>query len=79
MITRVDFELAHGDRDELRARVMEVRAKRAARQPRGVPNAGSIFKNPPGNFAGRLLESAGMKGHAHGWRGVFRRSTRISS
>jgi UDP-N-acetylmuramate dehydrogenase len=62
VITRVDFELAPGDRDSLWARVMELRGKRAARQPRGMPNAGSVFKNPPGNFAGRLLESAGLKG-----------------
>ena len=62
VITRVDFELAYGDRDELRARVVDLRSKRAARQPRGVPNAGSVFKNPPGNFAGRLLESVGLKG-----------------
>jgi UDP-N-acetylmuramate dehydrogenase len=62
VITRVDFELRHGDRDELRGRVADLRSKRAARQPRGLPNAGSVFKNPPGNFAGRLLESAGLKG-----------------
>ncbi len=62
VITRVDFQLAHGDRDELRARVTDLHSKRAARQPRGLPNAGSVFKNPPGNFAGRLLESAGLKG-----------------
>src|SRR5271156_4420309 len=62
VITRVDFELERGDREQLRARVAELKAKRAARQPRGLPNAGSIFKNPPGNFAGKLLEGAGLKG-----------------
>src|SRR5271155_1388142 len=62
VITRVDFELAHGDREGLATRVVELKSKRAARQPRGVPNAGSIFKNPPGNFAGKLLEGAGLKG-----------------
>jgi UDP-N-acetylmuramate dehydrogenase len=62
VITRVDFELQAGDREQLRARVAELHQKRAARQPRGVPNAGSIFKNPPGTFAGKLLEGAGLKG-----------------
>lgn len=62
VITRVDFELARGDRAQLMARVAELKARRASRQPRGVPNAGSIFKNPPGKFAGKLLEGAGLKG-----------------
>ncbi len=62
VITRVDFELARGDRAQLMARVAELKARRASRQPRGVPNAGSIFKNPPGKFAGTRLEGAGLKG-----------------
>ncbi len=61
-ITRVDFDLGEGDRDAMRSKVADLKARRAARQPLGVPNAGSIFKNPPGSFAGRLLEGAGLKG-----------------
>jgi UDP-N-acetylmuramate dehydrogenase len=66
IITRVEFELDRGDRESLRARVAELKNKRGSRQPRGLPNAGSIFRNPPGAFAGRLLESAGLKGERHG-------------
>jgi len=62
VITRVDFDLTPGDREALRGRVADLRARRAARQPHDFPNAGSIFKNPPGGFAGRLLERAGLKG-----------------
>jgi len=66
IIARVDFRLARGDRDALRARVADIHAKRVRRQPDGVPNAGSVFKNPPGCFAGRLLEQAGLKGERCG-------------
>ena len=66
IITRVDFRLTPGDRAALRARVADIRAKRARRQPKGVPNAGSVFKNPPGAFAGKLLEEAGLKGERRG-------------
>jgi UDP-N-acetylmuramate dehydrogenase len=61
-ITSVAFYLAAGDRVALRGRVDEIHDRRMSRQPCGVPNAGSIFKNPPGGFAGRLLEEAGLKG-----------------
>jgi UDP-N-acetylmuramate dehydrogenase len=66
IITRVEFELSDGDRETLKARVGDLKARRAARQPGGFPNAGSIFKNPPGNFAGRLLEGCGLKGERMG-------------
>jgi UDP-N-acetylmuramate dehydrogenase len=66
VITRVDCALAPGDREKLRVRVTEIHAKRMNRQPDGAPNAGSVFKNPPGSFAGRLLEAAGLKGERRG-------------
>jgi UDP-N-acetylmuramate dehydrogenase len=62
IITRVEFSLKPGDRDKLWTQVHAIRARRAARQPGDYPNAGSIFKNPPGNFAGHLLEAAGLRG-----------------
>jgi UDP-N-acetylmuramate dehydrogenase len=62
VITRIEFALESGDRETLWARVQTIRARRAARQPGDHPNAGSVFKNPPGNFAGHLLEAAGLKG-----------------
>ncbi|MGO9057207.1 MAG: UDP-N-acetylmuramate dehydrogenase [Candidatus Binataceae bacterium] len=66
IVSAVQFNLISGDRENLAAKVAELKAKRAARQPQGVPNAGSIFKNPPGNFAGRLLERCGLKGQRIG-------------
>ncbi len=66
MVAAVEFDLVAGDREALQAKVADLKARRAARQPQGVPNAGSIFKNPPGNFAGRLLESCGLKGERIG-------------
>ncbi|MBV8361820.1 MAG: UDP-N-acetylmuramate dehydrogenase [Deltaproteobacteria bacterium] len=62
VITRVEFALAAGDRETLWTQVRAIRERRATRQPGDYPNAGSVFKNPPGNFAGHLLEAAGLKG-----------------
>jgi UDP-N-acetylmuramate dehydrogenase len=66
IVSAVEFDLVRGDRNALSTKVAELKTKRAARQPLGMPNAGSIFKNPPGNFAGRLLEKCGLKGERRG-------------
>jgi UDP-N-acetylmuramate dehydrogenase len=54
--------LAEGDPARIRALVAEYRGKRGTSQPLSKRNAGCIFKNPPGQSAGRLIDSAGLKG-----------------
>jgi UDP-N-acetylmuramate dehydrogenase len=56
------FALKKGDGDESRGRIKEFLAKRIATQPLQLPNAGSVFRNPPGDHAARLIESCGLKG-----------------
>ena len=55
-------QLAEGDPATIRAQVAEYRAKRGTSQPLSKRNAGCIFKNPPGQSAGRLIDAAGLKG-----------------
>ena len=54
--------LRYGDADKIKARVKQIMAGRKERQPWGLPNAGSVFKNPLDESAGKLIESAGLKG-----------------
>jgi UDP-N-acetylmuramate dehydrogenase len=54
--------LAEGDPDRIQALVADYRRKRGTSQPLGKRNAGCIFKNPPGQSAGRLIDLAGLKG-----------------
>ncbi len=54
--------LRYGDAVKIKARVKQIMAGRKERQPWGLPNAGSVFKNPLDESAGKLIESAGLKG-----------------
>lgn len=61
-----ELELVPGDAEALRREVKAAQARRRATQPLRLHNAGSIFKNPPGDAAGRLIEAAGCKGWREG-------------
>ncbi len=66
VVAAVGFALAPGDADEIRARLDGFRSHRRSSQPQGVRTFGSVFTNPPGESAGRLIEATGLKGHAIG-------------
>lgn len=60
------LKLHPGDPEEIQARMDDLAHRRSSKQPLDVPSAGSTFKRPPGHFAGKLIQDAGMQGHAVG-------------
>ena len=66
VVARAEFVLEWGDAVAALAEIRRLNERRRASLPTDRPNVGSIFRNPPGEFAGRLIEAVGMKGLAVG-------------
>lgn len=66
IITHVELDLVEADSDTLKASMQECLKARKEKQPLELPNAGSMFKRPPGMFAGALIEASGLKGYTVG-------------
>lgn len=62
VVLSASFRLPHGDREALQRRRRELIMKRNETQPLELPNSGSMFKNPPGTYAAKLIEQVGLKG-----------------
>ena len=70
ILTGATLRVPVGDTVDARANLKHMREARKATQPIKEPNAGSIFKNPPGDYAGRMIEACGLKGRRFGNAGI---------
>lgn len=62
IVVEATLTLQEGDREQIRREMKECLDRRKQSQPLALPNAGSVFKNPPGHSAGQLIEASGLKG-----------------
>ncbi len=60
------LRLQSGDREQIRAKMEELKEQRVSKQPLDLPSAGSTFKRPEGYFAGKLIMDAGLRGYTVG-------------
>lgn len=66
VILEATLALTEGHQEAIYQKMMENKQARWEKQPRDLPNAGSVFKRPPGHYVGKLIEDLGLKGFAVG-------------
>ncbi|MDK7182943.1 UDP-N-acetylmuramate dehydrogenase [Lacticaseibacillus rhamnosus] len=66
IVLSVTFSMKFGDKSAIRAKMDELNARRAAKQPLEYPSCGSVFKRPPDHFVGPMIQKAGLQGHIIG-------------
>ena len=66
IVTSVTVELAAGDKQAIADKMADFSNRRITKQPLELPSAGSMFKRPPGYFAGTLIDQTGLKGYTVG-------------
>lgn len=76
IVAEAILRLRPASREEIEERTRVISEKRRGALP-GEPNAGSIFKNPPGDYAGRLIEACGLKGERRGDAAVSTRHANV--
>ena len=70
IVISAELDLEKGETSEVHRKMDDHLSRRSSTQPLTMPNSGSIFKNPEGDSAGRLIESSGLKGCGMGGAGV---------
>ena len=66
IVTEVTLKMPSGNKDEIKSKMDDFSHRRISKQPLEMPSAGSMFKRPPGYFAGTLIYQAGLKGYTVG-------------